>query len=186
MAPAVQQHRLVGNRLPGPRPDVHAPHAVRREHANDLPDDLRAPDSSRGRRGGDPLLLLPSGPARWIHPRGRSPHFVRSLRRDAGRTADSGARRGRPRIRAGGHDETGRRPGRPPIVPRTTAAIAQSFARRGFFEDALVLFSLTSGLLRSMDRSTPKISKGSFDSGPGLDRFFRSFEFSWLTRTRLR
>src|SRR5207245_3516917 len=57
----------------------------------------------------------------------------------------------------------------------------QSFPRRGFFEDALALLSLTRGLLRSTDRSTPRILNGSFVSGPGLARFFPSFELSPLT-----
>src|SRR2546427_533897 len=53
-------------------------------------------------------------------------------------------------------------------------------------EDALALPSLTGGLLGSIDRSIPRMSNGLLVSGPGLDRLFRSFELSPLTRTGLR
>src|SRR2546422_36888 len=84
----------------------------------------------------------------------------------------------RSRPAAAAHQSRQMRPGR--MLGGSSAVSSQNC------EDALASPSLTSGLLRSIDRSMPRMSNGLLVSGPGLDRLFRSFELSPLTRTGLR
>src|SRR5439155_1740230 len=192
---------LAGDCLSRSGPDLYAVLVVRREYAHDLADGLGTLDSARGRCGGRPFVPLPTRPARRIYLGGGSAHSVRCVRCDAGRPAEARAGRGRPRVGPIGCNQAGSRENHPPLAPRigqemssvslnvspsATRAqegsphrvVDQSFARRGFFEDAFALLSFTNGLLRSIDRSIPRILNGSLVSGPGLDRFFRSFELS--------
>jgi len=87
----------------GSRADLHAAHVVRREHAHDLPNDLRHPDPFGGRRRGDSLVRVPPGRAERVHGRRRRDDPARGVRRHARGGQHLGARGGRPRASATGN-----------------------------------------------------------------------------------